>query len=81
MAEYFGVCIIAIDVQTLRADKYNEEAKVFVMLLYDGIHYDCFKAKTRRGVEATVFLNAPLDERTLNKVKYATVTVPSLRIT
>ncbi|KAH6721377.1 hypothetical protein BKA61DRAFT_157197 [Leptodontidium sp. MPI-SDFR-AT-0119] len=40
MAKYFGVEICSIDVQSLRIDKFNEEALSRCILVYSGIHYD-----------------------------------------
>ncbi|PVH76001.1 OTU-domain-containing protein [Cadophora sp. DSE1049] len=40
MATYFGVEICSIDVQSLRIDKFNEDALTRCILVYSGIHYD-----------------------------------------
>ncbi|KAL2072319.1 hypothetical protein VTL71DRAFT_11662 [Oculimacula yallundae] len=40
MAKYFSVEICSIDVQSLRIDKFNEEATSRCILVYSGIHYD-----------------------------------------
>ncbi|CZT53254.1 probable OTU1 Yeast OTU Deubiquitinating enzyme 1 [Rhynchosporium secalis] len=40
MAKYFDVEICSIDVQSLRIDKFNEEAQRRCILVYSGIHYD-----------------------------------------
>ncbi|KAH7395708.1 hypothetical protein BKA64DRAFT_66560 [Cadophora sp. MPI-SDFR-AT-0126] len=40
MANYFGVEICSIDVQSLRIDKFNENALTRCILVYSGIHYD-----------------------------------------
>jgi ubiquitin thioesterase OTU1 len=40
LSQHFGVEICSIDVQTLRADKYNETAPSRCFIVYSGIHYD-----------------------------------------
>jgi len=40
MANYFGIEICSIDVQSLRIDKFNEDALTRCILVYSGIHYD-----------------------------------------
>ncbi|KAI9052533.1 hypothetical protein LZ554_003876 [Drepanopeziza brunnea f. sp. 'monogermtubi'] len=40
LANYFGVEICSIDVQSLRIDKFNEGAENRCILVYSGIHYD-----------------------------------------
>lgn len=40
LANYFGVEICSIDVQSLRVDKFNEGAQNRCILVYSGIHYD-----------------------------------------
>ncbi|KAJ9655619.1 ubiquitin-specific protease otu1 [Neophaeococcomyces mojaviensis] len=40
LSQHFGVEICSIDVQTLRADRYNEGAEKRCFVVYSGIHYD-----------------------------------------
>lgn len=40
LAQHFDIEICSIDVQTLRVDRYNEEASRRCFVVYSGIHYD-----------------------------------------
>ena len=40
LSEHFGIEICSIDVQSLRIDRFNEEAPMRCILVYSGIHYD-----------------------------------------
>ncbi|KAK0106474.1 ubiquitin-specific protease otu1 [Cadophora gregata f. sp. sojae] len=40
LANYFGVEVCSIDVQSLRIDRFNEDALTRCILVYSGIHYD-----------------------------------------